>query len=457
MNKQKEPHIPELGEILKFLLDCFDIPRKNNALTYKQVERLAKGKGLSKEKIEKVARSVLDTLQKELTRAITADGTTSKLLNQWQKCPHKCAGLEMDEKGNAIVGELQLLKDLIEFIFRHQYLLSELGDVKEGIGALHVWLNGFSIPYVTSTLVDYSYTANSPESGMPGGRLWYVPQLERVNEDSKSLRPVMPVEQVLIWWEDLLGKSLENLSVKLLADTSDIDNARRQIAAWKREGRAPSIGTIERWSGAEWAYEGAFVDDPGLSLKERWYKCRHFLTGKGMAGVSDWIKGAASSPFEPDQSLAVKYRGEKLEEEIPPFKDHSFQSFFDSVDPIEAGLPVEDMLRRVALRWKAPTKVQLHSRLLIARAMNKAWEACYTTFGEKNALGLAEWFTRSYNHYMSLCEKSEKLSAAESMRIHRQTVKETDPAFLPLAAMLEDQSFYNLPLFFRQILLLKPI
>lgn len=452
MKKEIEPHIPELGEILKFLLDCFDVPRKGNELTYKRVERLSKRKGLSKEKAEQVARSILDTLQKELTRGTVVEGATGKLLEQLQKHPLKHAGFELDEKGNAIIGEFQLLKDLIEFIHRHQYLLAELKDFKNGVRSLHVWLNGFVIPYIASTLVDYSYTANSPETGMPGGRMWYVPQPEATGDDEKTLRLVMPVEQVLRCWEDLLGKGLENLADQLIAESSDTDNARRQIAAWKREGRVPAIATIERWSGVEWIYDGRFVDDPTSPLKERWDKCRFFLAGKGMIGASDWVKGAANSPFEPDRNLAKKYRGEKLEEEIPPFKEHAFQSFFDSVDPVGAGLPVENLLERVALRWKAPTKVQLHFRLLVARAMNKAWEACVETLGTENAIAMMEWFSRCYNHYMTLCEKSEVLSATESMRIHRQLVEESDPAFHPIAAMLDERYRRRFPYFFKQMI-----
>ena len=45
----------------------------------------------------------------------------------------------------------------------------------------------------------------------------------------------------------------------------------------------------------------------------------HFLAGKGMIGASEWIKTAASSPFDPDLQFGLRYRGERLEQEIPRF------------------------------------------------------------------------------------------------------------------------------------------
>jgi hypothetical protein len=90
-------------------------------------------------------------------------------------------------------------------------------------------------------------------------------------------------------------------------------------------------------------------------LAARWQKGRDFLAGKGRIGKSDWISGSMESPLDPVWSLAAAYRGEGLEEEIPTLRDVPFARFFDSSDPIGEGLPVENLIRRVAARWRIPT------------------------------------------------------------------------------------------------------
>lgn len=439
------PHIPELGEVLKFVLDCFDIRRDGNSLTHKQVERLAKGKDLSQESAEKVARTVLDTIWQELNGHAVPMQRTGGLMMQWTQNPQQFAGLPVDERGAASMPEDQILRDLIEFCWRHQFVLAGLEDSKGTPVALQYWLSGFVIPYIASTLVDYHFTANQPESGMPGGRLWYLPKIELPQDPATPCRIMMPSQQVLLWWEDLLGKSLESFGQQLCGATSDPDSARRQIAAWKKEAKPPDSIKIQTWTKQTWDYQGIFLDNPGLPRVERWHRCRDFLAGKGMLGESDWNRGTKDSSLNPVRSLASAYRGERLEEEIPPFHDFPFAKFFKSADPIGESLPVEALIQRVAARWRIPTRTELHSRLMLGRAMTLAWNNCSKTLGAKNALDLIRWASCCYNHFMMLCQKSDRLSAAESMRIHSQTADASDPGFYPIAAMLDDRYWLGLP------------
>jgi hypothetical protein len=53
---------------------------------------------------------------------------------------------------------------------------------------------------------------------------------------------------------------------------------------------------------------------------------------------------------------------------------------------------------------------------------------------------------------MGLCGKSDKLSAQESMRIHSQTVDHADPAFYPIAAMLDERYWIGLPDYLRRFI-----
>jgi hypothetical protein len=87
--------------------------------------------------------------------------------------------------------------------------------------------------------------------------------------------------------------------------------------------------------------------------------------------------------------------------------------------------------------------------LMIGRAMNIAWNSCAPALGVENTLKLARWAGCSYNHFMTLNSKSEVISPAENMRIHCQIVESADPAFYPLAAMLDQRYWAGLPDYMR--------
>jgi hypothetical protein len=82
-----------------------------------------------------------------------------------------------------------------------------------------------------------------------------------------------------------------------------------------------------------------------------------------MLDPSDWIKGAEKSAFDPERYMANSYRGERLEQEIPPFRDYAFAQFFTSSGPVKEDLPVGELIQRVSLRWRCPMRLELHSRL----------------------------------------------------------------------------------------------
>jgi hypothetical protein len=446
----KETHIPQLGEILNYLLEVFDIPRDEDPLTYKQVQRLAKGKGLAEEKAGKVANAVLDAICMKIDLEQSPAGVTAAMLKDMIDRPAIYQGLPVNDQDKACIDKSVLLRDLIEFCKRHQvHVLPGLRDSLQGEKALLFWLSQFVVPYVCSTLVDYCFTANNPDAGMPGGRLWLVPSIEKTDDPEKPFRLVMPSQHVLLWWEDLLGTSLENLGVELCGPGMDAENRSRVIGHWKSGARPPSFATVSNWSARPWKYLGAFQDDESLPLPERWRRCRDFLIGKGMNRESAWVDGAMQSPSRPEQGLAKRYRGERLEEEIPPFIETPFRRFFESSDPVAEGLPVEALIERVACRWRVPTARQLHVRLLLGRAMTKAWKSGEKSLGVSNTMQLCRWATCAYNHYMALCIESETLSTEASMAIHERIADPADPGFHPLAAMLDERYWSSLPGYIR--------
>ena len=67
-----------------------------------------------------------------------------------------------------------------------------------------------------------------------------------------------------------------------------------------------------------------------------------------------------------------QYRGELLEREILPFKQTPFAAFFNLPDPIAVGLPVAELIERIAERYAQPTNEQLKARLIIAAAFQRA-------------------------------------------------------------------------------------
>ena len=86
---------------------------------------------------------------------------------------------------------------------------------------------------------------------------------------------------------------------------------------------------------------------------------------------------------------------------------------------------------------------------MVGRAKTIAWKSCTKTLGMENTLQLVRWSSCAYNHYMTICDKSERLSATEGMRVHRQIVDPADPAYHPLAAMLDDRLWATLPDYLR--------
>lgn len=434
------PHIPSLGELLKVLLDWCDVSRKSNGLAYEKVQRLAKGQKISKEEIEKVSRDVLSAIYRELSFDDGAGNVTDAALEQWRNNPKAMAGHPLNENLYAVLRPDQMLHDMVEFCWRHQYLEHELADCKDRPEALYFWLYGFVIPFVNSNLVDYYFTRNNPQAGMPNGKFWYLPSYGRGSDSRKPLCYVSPIQQVLFWWEDLLGEKLETLASKLCAgNTTEPESARRQVAFWKSGERRISSHTVREWSGKNWEYKGTFQDDSTLPIAKRWESCRRFLEQKSL------IPSAADN-----HDLRNVLFGDRLAQEIAPFENIPFKRFFESADPLTENLPVADFISKVAARWRVPTKVEVQSRLMIARTMNVAWDSCASTLGAENTMILIKWAEMSYNYLMDNAIEAKVLSAAEGMRVLLQKTGPSDPHFHAFAALFDEGHRQRLSRFIRK-------
>lgn len=433
--------LPSTGAVLVFMVDCLGVPKETDGFSYKELERLGKG-GLATEKYWAVARKVMDAIVGSFLEGKTSSQTIDTVFRQKIAAPIKRIHWQMHKgllvpvpefaapreavfwKRNA-AGELEdfggiLVHDWIEFLERHEFLVSQCGSSeKPRINVAFQWACAFVVPFLAVNLFDYQRNDSRLESGMPGGKFWYLPLL--VLPDSTDEKPHFkwPVNALLEWWENLLGCELTSHASLLCAPGDNPDNARRQVHAWRHEDRPPDQTTIERWCKVSWAdkYAGTFADDASLPLNERWNRCRAFLVKKGLHDTTrNWLEGVRGKPREMFQK---QYRGELLEREILPFKQTPFAAFFNLSDPIAAGLPVAELIERIAERYAQPTNDQLKARLIIAAAFQRAFTQLVETQGIKNALQICDWFQEVYCFVVDLHNRA--ISGEEILRLIRNT------------------------------------
>lgn len=433
--------LPSTGAVLAFMVDCLGVPKETDAYSYKELERLGKG-GLATEKYWEVARKVMDAIVASFMEADTARQTIDTVFRQKVAAPIKRIHWQM-QKGLLVpvpefaapheavywkrndVGELEnfsgiLVHDWTEFIQLHESLVSECGIIEKPThGMVFHWVCAFVVPFLAINLFDYGRNGSRFESGMPGGRFWYLPLLVLPKNADEKPHLKWPMNTLLEWWEDLLGEKLTSFASLLCAPGDDPDNARRQVHAWRHEDRPPDQVTIERLCKVSWAgkYSGTFTDDPSLTLNQRWNRCRDFLIKKGLHDTTrNWLHDAQGKS---QRIFQKQYRGELLELEILPFKQTTFAAFFDSADPVADGLPVEEVITRIAERYAQPTNAQLKARLLVAAAFQRAFIRTAQFQGVRNTLEICDWFQQVYCFLVDLHNRAN--GGAEILQLLRNT------------------------------------
>jgi hypothetical protein len=428
--------LPTTGAVLGFMVDCLGVSKEDQG--YKDLELLRKG-GMSSEKDGEVMIRAMRAIISSFMDSDSAKEKLDKVLREklkgpvrrirWQTFknvlipvpefggPPEAVLWVWGEDGRLKNVEEHLLHDWTEFLFRHNSLENDCGGANPpSEGAVMAWAFMFVVPFVAANLVEYQVNDSQIEKGMPGGRFWYLPAA--VSRDEKGeFAYKWPVNQVLEWWEDLLGSELYEHAQMLCDLGSDPDIARRQIHAWRYENRAPKPATIARWCKMNWAdkYRGVFLDDPGLPLADRWRRCREFLVKKGLAdNTKNWL-GAGGEHGK--KVLGGQYRGEPLEQEILPFRGIPFAAFFDSPDPVVAGFPVEELIGRVAERYRVPTNSQIKARLLLAAATQRAFTRILKALGNNRAFYLLGLFQEVYCFLQGLHNEAEPRTSAEIVRL----------------------------------------
>lgn len=402
------------GAILKFAMDCLDVPKETQDYSYQHLKRLAEGKGLSKELREQTIRSVVDAIVGAFSGEMERRGTAARVFEEVQTDPLKYVTWRFSPEGEFRDLGDHLVADLLEFLKRHEALVEQFGAGDAGPEMLWVWGMRFVVPLLAMNDMEYRNNYSGLFRGMPPGRLWYLPALtcpqaepwraerERLKRgensprcpevapgmpdlSSKDLAVRLPVHAVLEWWQDLLGDSLESLAGKLCAFDEDrkLVTARREVWAWLHEDRPPAARTINRWCSQKWEYKGALEMPPALSVSEKLGWCREFLNRKGLDC-------------------------EALKREIWCLPGVSLEAFFAASDPIGDGLPVDELVRRVVERYSPPTPEQLKVRLLWAGAFQRAFRATKKALGADRAWKLVGFYRkigRGLIEVMNHCKK----------------------------------------------------
>ena len=393
--------IPTTAQILRYLIRVLGLPIKG-AVGYKDLQRLESG-GLSPEKIMEVLEAVFDHLW-SLGATGEANGSLDAVRDRFEGKDEEAKRWRYDAEGRPIFGRTEWLREFLEFLHRNDALRRAVGPAFVGRGAVFIWLRQFVIPFWAANLAEYYHVGIRWDRGMPGGRFWFLPQV--------SFSPVgasvhkTPVNLALAWWQDILGRSLEHYADELCGKEAAPDAARRQIQRWLTEENPPGFDAIERWTRRDWNYDGAFTDDLFTPLAERWKRAREFLARKGMIADLSWQDKSPGLPGE--EVVRSRTRGEPLELEIPPFAAHPFAAFFESPDPVAAGLPVIELLSRISERWSAPSRNELRLRLLLAGGVHRAWRDATELLGPNSVALQSNWFQSAYNHLLQAHREVER-------------------------------------------------
>lgn len=421
----KTTPFPQVGRILNFALDCFGLTRAEVGLTAKQGQRLASGKDMKPETVEKIARKVLHAIYTHLSGQ--EDGSIDDVFEEWKSK----GGIDqyLPSPGGDLVylNRDQFLRDTLELCIRVNHLNQLCQNIEPCKASLSTWIQHVLWPYIASTYVDYVLAENNPDEGMPGGDIWILPSENYAESDPDQPVWTWPTQKVLLWWQDLLGVDLRDLREQL-GGAAQGDTPRRCIDRWMSGGNIDSQA-IERWTRQVWNYKGTFCDDTELPLAIRWDECRAFLEKKGFVS-----------------------RPEELSEEIPGIGGIEFETILRWEQPVSEGKPVERIIDQVARRWQKPTNQTLRSRLLIARAANSAWEESLRYFGPFTTRSIRGSFAWLYNRYMDVCLQGGRGDMEAKVARHME-LEDTQPSqyTVTAGAMLSRECEAMLPLAVKQL------
>jgi hypothetical protein len=395
--KKAQHCIPTSGEILRTVMGWLDVPKETADYNYQHLKRLAEGRNMSQQMREQKTREVVDAIASQFSKR-EERGTTRKVEEDVQSDPLKYLSWQLTPEGGLRDLCDHLVADLLEFLKRHEALITHFTAGEANSDMLWIWTKRFVVPFLAVNDFEYRHNCSGLFRGMPPFSFWYLPALtcspnlpswsekeqldwledapggaaptmEIIDWSSRDLAVQLPVQMVLEWWQDLLGISQDLLAEKLcsIGPGQSKETAQRELKAWLHEDRPPAAVTVERWCTQEWEYKGALQIPCGLDLEKQWKLCREFLTKKGL-------------------------NVNRLEDEIGEFPKVPLQAFFDSQSPVRDGLPVAELVRRIVERYSPPNAQELKVRLMWAAAFQRAFRAAKAVFGSERAWKLVAWY-----------------------------------------------------------------
>lgn len=227
----------------------------------------------------------------------------------------------------------------------------------------YVWTAGADSRQVLWSLLGYSYMpmlgrkvafwhleANL-DSGMPGGRFWYLPHLRPLGSE---LELVLPVVSVLDWLADLLGVSVKAES-NCLGRGADEEggaaegnplNIESNLRNW-RKGRIPRTEKIDKIfpDDCELPFNGCFVPPTSGDLKFKVECARSFVQRK-------------------------KLSADALREEIPMTHPGRIEAVLTGSASEEEQLRFVELL---AVRYARPSMKTIRKRFYVARAVQDGY------------------------------------------------------------------------------------
>lgn len=225
--------------------------------------------------------------------------------------------------------------------------------------ARHIWTSGASPRQVIWHLAVFSYApalgrllanwnlAQPFDKGMPGGLFWFLPVL-----DLETQTVSQPVEHVVRWLLDLLGKPMDKAKLDVGspqqdADLDRYDSMERSLYNWLSGKTTPHVATIEEYfpDEAQPDFHGCFVMPEDLSESAPLDAARQFVTRKGLSA-------------------------DALRDQIPMTQPGRIETILAGEAPADE---VHELARLLAIRYARPDMRIIRQRLRIARATQDAY------------------------------------------------------------------------------------
>jgi hypothetical protein len=196
------------------------------------------------------------------------------------------------------------------------------------------------------TIANLQYGLPPIDAGMPGGKFWFLPQL-----DKKNAKLEMPVDQVVNWLLELLGvKSVNRLEdyVENINSNDKLKLTIRTLHNWRKDGLPKSAKKIDEFfpDDSTLSFDGAFTLKDDLLLQNQFEATLNFVKKKNIANA------------------------EKLHDETP-MAVARLEAIFNGSAPDDEK---ETFVKNIAMRYSIPEMHIIRQRLKIARMMQDGYE-----------------------------------------------------------------------------------